>query len=119
MTHRCFYRVEHDSETQAPGRTGMKKRRVLPPSLETGLRLAGHARHRGDWETGMVRAHEPEGLEDTAPLIHFEAHARLLSASGLHEPVADRLRRCFELRGEIVGITGGTDQTDRLTTEIR
>lgn len=96
----------------------MKTRRVLPPSLKTGLGLAGLTRHRGNWETGMARAHEPEGLDDIASLIHLAAQARLLSPVGLHEPVADRLRRYSELRGKIVGITADTDQTDRLTAEL-
>ena len=97
----------------------MKKRRVLPPSLETGLGLAGHARHRGNWETGMVRVHEPEELDDTVSLIRLAAQTRLLAHVGLQDPVTDRLRRCFELRGEIVGITPCTDQIDHLLAELR
>ena len=43
-------------------------RRSLPPSVETSLGHAEHARHGGNREAGLVRAHEPEEPDDTAPV---------------------------------------------------
>ena len=47
---------------------GMKGRWPMPPSVETSLGHAEHARHGGNREAGLVRAHEPEEPDDAAPV---------------------------------------------------
>ncbi len=47
---------------------GMQRRRTMPPRLEARLGHAEHARHGGNRETRLVRAHEPEEPDDTAPV---------------------------------------------------
>ena len=46
----------------------MNGRWPMPPSLKTSLGHAEHAGHGGNRETGLVRAHEPEEPDDTAPV---------------------------------------------------
>ena len=46
---------------------GMKGRRAMPPSVEISPGRAEHARHDGNRKVGLVRAHEPEKPDDTAP----------------------------------------------------
>ena len=67
----------------------MARRRTIPPSVETSPGYAEHARHGGNLETGLVRAHEPEEPDDTAPLIRFAAQARANQAAAF-----DKISRC-------------------------
>ena len=49
-------------------RDRMGGRRSMSPSMVTGLRYAEHARHCGDREDGLIRAHELEDPGGTAPV---------------------------------------------------
>ncbi len=53
--------------SQTPG-AGSRVRHVSRESNIACLGHAQHARHGGDWEAGLVRAHEPEGAAGTAPV---------------------------------------------------
>ena len=46
----------------------MARRRPLPPGIVTRLGHAEHARHGGNREAGLVRAHEPEEPDGSVPV---------------------------------------------------
>ncbi len=47
---------------------GVGRREAVPPSIVACLRHAEHAGHGGDREDGLVRVHEPEDPDGTAPV---------------------------------------------------
>jgi len=73
---------------------GMERRRTMPPSVETSLGHAEHARHGGNREKGLVRAHEPEEPDDTAPVSRANQAAAFdkMSRSGIVQEAAERTR---------------------------
>ena len=59
----------------------MGRWRAVTPSIITGRGDAEHARHGGNRERGLVRAHEPEDPDDTAPVSRANQAAAFESMS--------------------------------------
>ena len=57
----------HSLQQRRVGR-GMGRWRAVNPGVVARLGHAEHARHGGNWEAGLVGAHEPEEPDGTAPV---------------------------------------------------